>query len=113
YLRALASQYEPDGTDIDSTDTYGLQAEWDYEVSQTARAYVRVGTERSEIKSNEPGVDDETQSTFSGGAGVRWAYEVTDIFLDVDSGVDPNPAGTVVEREQVRFRAEHRFSERM
>jgi len=113
YLRALGSQYKPDGTDIDSTDTYGLQAEWAYEVSQTARAYVRVGTERSEIKSNVPGVDDETQSTFSGGAGVRWAYEVTDIFLDVDSGVDPNPVGTVVEREQVRFRVEHRFSERM
>jgi hypothetical protein len=105
-LRALARQYEPD--DGAATDSQALELEWVNRVSETSRAYVRAGSNRVE-EIDEFGESD-WNTGFTGGAGVSWAFEVTDLFLDFERGLDPNSSGRLVERDEARFRLNRRLS---
>ncbi len=106
---AEASRFEPD--DGSSTDAHSLSAAWTNQVSETSQVFVQGGASRVE---SDDGVGGSDWSTgFTGGAGVRWAFEVTKIFLDWNRYMDPNSSGRMVERDQVRFQLARQFSPMM
>jgi hypothetical protein len=105
-LRAFARQYDP--ADDVATDSQALALEWWNRVSETSRVYVRGGSNRVEE------IDQFGESTwnngFTGGAGVEWAFEVTNLFFDVTHGLDPNSSGRLVERDEIRLRVNRKLS---
>ena len=103
---ASASRYEPDSGA--STDSHSLSAEWSNRVSETSEVFVRGGANRVESDSSTGGSDWNTG--FTGGGGVRWSFEVTQVFFDVTRYLDPNASGRVVERDQLRFELLRRVS---
>jgi hypothetical protein len=103
-LVAGANRYEPG--DGDSGNSYDLEAEWAKRWSETAEVYVRGGA--NFVEANQPG-DSGYNSGFSGGAGVRWAFQVTDLFLDANRYLDPNSSGEIVTRTQMRFELARRL----
>ncbi len=103
---AGASMYEPeDGLDSDSQF---LTAQWSNALSETSQYYFRGGADR--VKIDEPGADWETG--FSGGAGIKWKFEVTELFLDYNHYLDPSASGRMVNRDQLRFDVLRLLSER-
>jgi len=94
-----AGRYEP----VDAVDTtgYGLTAEWSRRFSDTAQWYMRGGFNR--IETADVGDDLKWENGFSGGAGVRWQWEVTGISLDAMHFADPNSTGSVVNRDLLQF----------
>jgi hypothetical protein len=105
-FRALARQYDP--ADDVPTDSQELSLEWWNRVSENSRVYVSGGGNRAE-EIDEFGVSTWSNG-FTGGAGVQWAFEVTDLFLDVTHGLDPNSSGRLVERDEIRFRVNRKLS---
>ena len=55
--------------------------------------------------------EQDWESGFSGGAGVRWEFLVTNLFLDATRSLDPSSSGHIVVRDQLRARIERRLSE--
>jgi hypothetical protein len=103
---AGASTYKPeDGLD---SDAQYLIAEWSNALSETSRYFFRGGANR--VKVDEPGSDWE--SGFSGGAGIAWTFEVTELFLDYNHYLDPSSSGRMVNRDQLRFDLLRLLSER-
>lgn len=100
---AGASRYEPDSGS--SRDAHGLHAEWSNQLSETSQVFVRGGASRTEADSMGGG---GWNTGFTGGAGVRWSFEVTQIFVDVNRYLDPSSYGRIVERDQLRFKVSRR-----
>ena len=108
WVRGNAGKYEPDAGD--PTDGYGMVAEWSKHVSKTSKAYVRAGFNQVElVPINDDGTDTVWETGFSGGAGVQWDFEVTNIFLDATHNLDPNATGQVVTRDQIQLRLQRRL----
>jgi opacity protein-like surface antigen len=105
-IRAGAFRYEPD--DGSSTDAQSLNAEWSNQLSETSQIFVRGGASRVESLDGLGGSDWNTG--FTGGAGVRWSFEETQIFLDANRYLDPNSSGRIVERDQLRFELRRQVS---
>lgn len=105
-ITARAFRYEPD--DGASTDSQSLTAEWSNQVSETSEVFVRAGASRVESVDGLGGSD--WNNGFTGGAGVRWSFEVTEIFLDANRYMDPNASGRIVERDQLRFELRRQLS---
>jgi opacity protein-like surface antigen len=101
-----ASRFEPD--DGTSTDAHTLTAEWSNQISEVSQVFVRGGASRVESGDGTGGSDWNTG--FTGGAGVRWSFEVTRVFLDVSRYLDPNASGRMVERDQLRFELRRQVS---
>jgi opacity protein-like surface antigen len=101
-----ASRFEPD--DGTSTDSHTLTAEWSNQMSEVSQVFVRGGASRVESGDGMGGSDWNTG--FTGGAGVRWSFEVTQVFLDVNRYLDPNASGRMVERDQLRFELRRQVS---
>jgi opacity protein-like surface antigen len=101
-----ASRFEPD--DGTSTDAHTLTAEWSNQISEISQFFVRGGASRVESADGTGGSDWNTG--FTGGAGVRWSFEVTQVFLDVTRQLDPNASGRMVERDQLRFQLRRQVS---
>jgi opacity protein-like surface antigen len=106
-LGAEGGRFEPE--DGESADTQVVDLEWSNNISETSRVYVRGGANRVE-QTDINGVQD-WETGFSGGAGVRWDFEVTKLFVDATHTLDPSSSGRVVVRDQVRVRIERRLSE--
>jgi len=102
-LRALASQYE---TTFD-TDAYGAYVQWDTNISETSRVYVRAGAQQTEP---EIGASD---TNVIAGVGGSWNNQRNTLFLDLTRSVEPISAGTVVERYQLRMQIHHEVSPRI
>jgi hypothetical protein len=101
---AGAARFEPDsGSSIDSQF---LNAEWSNQISQTSQVFVRGGVNR--VKSDSTG-GSSWNTGFDGGAGVRWAFEVTQVFADLNHYLDPSSFGRVIERDQLRFQLSRRL----
>jgi opacity protein-like surface antigen len=105
-IRAGAFSYEPE--DGSSTDAQSLNVEWSNQVSETSQVFVRGGASR--VESVDALGDSDWNNGFTGGAGVRWSFEVTQIFLDANRYMDPNASGRIVERDQVRFELRRQLS---
>jgi hypothetical protein len=97
-MRANVGQYDP--ADGDSRDGYGVDGRWSNEISETAETYVRAGVNRVETVASLNGESD-WETGFTGGAGVRWAFEVTDIWLDASQYLNPNSSGDLVTRTEL------------
>lgn len=101
---AGASRYKAD--DGSSTDTNSLNVEWSNRISETSQIFVLGGANR--VKSDFTG-GSNWNTGFNGAAGVRWSFEVTQIFVDLNHYLDPNSSGRIVERDQLRFQLSRRL----
>lgn len=105
-LRVRGRNYDP--VDDVATDSHSVELEWANQTSETSRFYIRAGSSRVEE------IDDLGQSNwntgFTGGAGVRWSFEVTELLFEATRGLDPNSSGRLVARDQVRFRLARNIS---
>jgi hypothetical protein len=106
-LSAVYSQYEPDNDD--ATDAYGADLQWTNDQSETSQIYVRAGLDRAQVDSST-GSGNNWEDGFSGGAGVKWKFEVTSIFVDASRYLDPNSSGQLVTRDQLRAEWSRRLS---
>ena len=109
-LGVVGSLFEPDGGQVDSSNSYGLRLDWFNRLSEKSQVYARIGVDQTELKYLSGRTTDDTH--FSGGAGVKWNFELTDVFLDANARIEPVPQGTVVQRSQVRFRVIRMLSPR-
>jgi len=101
-----ASQFEPeDGFDSESQF---LIAEWNKTLSETSRYYFRGGANRVKVDD----IDADWETGFSGGAGIQWTFEVTELLLDYNHYLDPSASGRLVNRDQLRFELARQLSER-
>ena len=98
-VRAVYSRFEPDGT-TGSNKSAGLEAYWNERVSDTAHAYVRVAGQRTQFDQVPAGQASHATS-YSGGAGMDWAFQVTQVYLDLTRTVQPVSSGNTVERNQL------------
>jgi len=99
-LRGAYSTYDPDADA--TTAAYGMDALWSNQISQTSEWYVRAGLNRAESTPTSTGGSAGWDSGFGGGAGVRWAFEVSQVFVDLEHGLQPSSAGEYVTRDQLR-----------
>jgi hypothetical protein len=101
---AGASRFNPD--DGSGNDGNSLNAEWSNRISETSQVILRGGANR--FKSDDIG-DSGWKSGFSAGGGVRWSFEVTQLFVDVNHYLDASSSGRLVERDQLRFQLSRRL----
>jgi len=105
-LRIRGRQYDP--IDNVATDSQAVELEWANHTSETSQFYVRGGSSRVEQ------IDDLGQSEwntgFTGGAGVRWAFEVSQLLFEATRGLDPNSSGRLVARDEIRLQYSHSLS---
>lgn len=114
-LRARGSRYEPDiVTNATDSTTYGVELEWARKMSEATEYYLRGGGQRTDLSrlATDPR-GDTSENTYIAGAGGRWAFLVTKLFLDATIGVDPNSSGVLVRRDQIRFNVERQLSPKM
>jgi hypothetical protein len=110
-VRGDVAQFEPD-SGTEPTDRMGVDAEWRSRGSQTMEFYVRGGVIRSER--GAVGLTPElTNTSFNGGVGAVWRYQVTNIFIDALRSTEPSSSGAVVDRNELRFRVNRSFSPRL
>ena len=98
-FRGVYSNYNPAAGE--STGAYGLDAEWSNKISETSEYYLRAGAQRLEATATGGG-GSSWDNGYTGGAGVRWAFEVSQIFVDLNHGLEPSSAGEYVTRDQLR-----------
>jgi hypothetical protein len=106
-VTAGASLYEPD-TDFD-TDAQTVNVTWANQISEVSKYYVSGGASR--VKTDNA-LNSDWQSGFNGGAGVQWQFEVTELFLEFNHYVDPSSSGRMINRDQLRFEWNRKFSDR-
>jgi len=106
----LAARYDPDDATGSTTNT-GLTAEWRTTPSQVTNFYFRLGGSRAERSSSatDAGVD---SSSFNGGVGVAWNFQVTQVVIDAIRATVPSSQGEMVDRDELRFRVTRDFSPR-
>jgi len=112
-LTGSGTQFSPaQGADA---RTYGLTGQWYDIVTQTARYYFRAGVNHTDFTANAttPGISSSSANDLSLGAGVTWTFQVTSVFLDLTRSVNPGPSGVAVDQDQLRFRLERRYTQRM
>ena len=87
-----------------------MDLEWDQHPSQIMRSYLRVGASR--VQANT--VIGTTSTTgFTGGAGVQWRYQITEVVLDLLRNYSPSSAGAEIVNDELRFRVLHAFEPRL
>jgi hypothetical protein len=106
-LRVSGRNYDP--ADDVATDSQAVEVEWANRLSETSHIYVRGGSNRVE-EIDDVG-DSEWNTGFTGGAGVRWAFEVSEVLFEATRGLDPNSSGRLVARDELRLRYTHSLSE--
>lgn len=110
-LRLVGGSFKPDFGF--TTNTYGVETEWEGHFSPTKQYYVRVGAERSAFASPSSAIPDPaSKTTVSGGVGAHWTYQVTELFADLTRNVAPTAQGYSVTESQLRLRLSRRLTER-
>lgn len=99
---AGVSRFKPDGGP--GSDSQSIDLEWSNTISETSAMFVSAGASRAEFDTGG------SATGFNGGAGVRWSFKVTDVFVDLTSGFEPNSAGQIAERNQLRFQVSRSLS---
>ena len=107
----VGAQFNPNDNSPDTT-TYGVVAEWRMAPSQITSYYFRVGGNRSEQDIAGSSSSDST-SSFNGGAGVAWNWQVTSLLIDVIRSTSPSSQGAIVNRDELRFLLNRDFSPRI
>ncbi len=107
-VRGVYARFLPQvGSD---TDRYGLELQWSMSNSQIMQTYVRFGANRLAASTPQGTVN---SNGFTGGAGVQWNFQVTQVVLDVLRALTPSDAGSVITNDELRFRVLHAFEPRL
>jgi hypothetical protein len=107
----VGSRYSPDNDTEDTTST-GVVAEWRMSPSQVTNFYFRLGSNRSKRDAHGTTPSSST-SSFNGGVGVAWNFQVTNVVIDALRTTVPSSQGEVVDRDELRFRLTRSFSPRV
>lgn len=111
-VRGLASRYDVE-LEANSADAYGLEAEWSTRSERLTQGYLRAGVQQTQFEADPlTGADGETDTGYLAGAGLRWNFQLTELFVDGTHSVGPTGSGFVVERDQLRLRMTRLFSPR-
>ena len=97
----IGTRFEPD-VGSGNTNGYGIQTQLDVHPTQIMRYYFRLGAQRSSADLTDRTVNN---TSVTGGAGVSWTYQITQITVDALRGVSPSSSGAVVNHSELRFRA--------
>ncbi len=103
--------FSVEGSEFENEDGLKTNAQeasfrWTNKTSEQALFYFRLGASRA-----EDDVTGDWDEGFSGGVGVDWAFEVSKVSFEITSDIDPNAAGRLVQRDQLRLAYEYRLSE--
>ena len=74
--------------------------------------YFRLGGVRSE-RDATGSLSSVSESSFNGGAGVAWDFQVTRLLIDALRSTSPSSQGAIVNRDELRFGLERDFSPRV
>ena len=107
-VRGTASDLRP--VSGSGSNTYGAEGEWRTHLSEIMQAYARIGLEHTSFTQAQYGQSSAT--SVSGGMGISRKFVAYDLFVDFDRSVRPDSYGTVVVRNDLRARLEHKFSGR-
>lgn len=125
-LRGAYTEFDPGGSEPNARHS-SLLGEWDYRESTILQFYMRAGAgltqgtvpAASVAPAPIPGVSTTpvvqsashvTLTDFEGGIGAHWAYQVTDIVVDLMRTAEPSSFGVLVNQDELRFRVMRRFS---
>jgi len=113
-LTGTFANFNPHG-ESNTSNTYGLNGEWDHHVSAVQLAYIRVGAARTsyDYSAAVAGATPPSSTTWTAGAGTSWAFQVTQVFLDLTRTIDPNAIGYTVRRDQVRLLVTRNFTQKV
>jgi hypothetical protein len=107
-IRGIALDLKPSAGS--GATTYGAEGQWDTHISQVMQAYAKLGVEHTSFDLAQYG--ESSATSVSGGAGISRKFLAYDLFADFSRSVSPDSAGTVVVRDDLRLRLEHKFSGR-
>lgn len=107
-VRAVYSHFEPQVGN--NTNRYGAELQWSHQNSQVMRTYFRFGANR--VAAHTPG-GTVSSNGFTGGAGVEWDFQVTQVVIDALRSLTPSDAGAVITNDELRVRALHAFEPRL
>ncbi len=99
-----------------NTDLQSLRLQWDYRIAERVSGYARVGARKSTFDRGRVGnvtlpKIDKTTPLF--GAGARWAFLRSELFVDAQREVEANSSGFVVRRDDLRVYYTQRFTARL
>lgn len=107
-IRGTAADLKPAaGT---GATTYGAEGDWNTHLSERMQAYAKLGLERTSFQQTQFG--NSSANSVSGGLGISRKFVAYDVFADYSRSVSPDSAGTVVVRDDLRIRLEHKFNAR-
>jgi hypothetical protein len=109
-VAAVGSEFNPKDNSPDTT-TLGLLAEWRMAPSTITSYYFRVGANNAENSATGTRSRQST-SSFNGGAGVAWNFQVTRLLIDALRSTSPSSQGAIVNRDELRFSLYRDFSPR-
>ena len=95
----IGTRYEPH--DSLATNGYGVQTELQFHPTQIMSYYFRLGALHSQA--NVPG-GSVSSTSVTGGAGMTWTYQITQVVVDALRSVSPSSAGQVQNHNELRFR---------
>ncbi len=98
------------------TDLQGLRLQWDYRIAERVSAYARAGGRKSTFDRGRVGnvtLPKTDKTTPLLGAGARWAFLRSELFVDLQRDVDANSSGFAVRRDDLRVYYSQRFTERL
>lgn len=107
-VRGIASDLRP--VSGSGANTYGAEGEWKTHLSEIVQAYAKLGVEHTSF--NEAQYGQSSATSVSGGMGISRKFIAYDLFADYARSVSPDSYGTVVVRNDLRTRLEHKFSGR-
>jgi hypothetical protein len=107
-VRGIVSDLRP--VSGSGANTYGAEGEWRTHLSEVMQSYARVGVEHTSF--NEAQYGQSSVTSVSGGMGISRKFIAYDLFADFARSVSPDSYGTVVVRNDLRTRLEHKFSGR-
>jgi hypothetical protein len=108
-IRGSAARFEPDNGGS-PTNTYAVEGQYDLNRTQVSRAYFRAGVGRTDVTLNGTSV---TSTGFSGGAGVSWTWQITQLTFDAIQSYEPSAYGAVLLRDELRFRLNRNLKPRL
>ena len=107
-VRGIASDLRP--VSGSGATTYGAEGEWRTHLSEVVQSYAKLGVEHTSF--NEAQYGQSSATSVSGGMGISRKFIAYDLFADLARSVSPDSYGTVVIRNDLRARLEHKFSAR-
>lgn len=106
-IRGVYSRFKPQvGSDA---NRYGAEFAWHLRNSQIMHTYLRFGVDRVSAQTSQGTINTDG---FTGGAGVEWNFQITQVVIDVLRAITPSDAGSVITDDEARVRVLHAFEPR-